>query len=118
MKTILIIEDESHDRNDIARILGNEGYKIHRSFGATDGIMIAERYLPDLILLDLFDKQKTLDTISRISSEPELLDIPLVAYTSIEDPNYLQELFVNGSDGFLRKPFSKKKSSDYCRDAA
>lgn len=107
MKTILIIEDEAQDSSDIVRILESAEYKVYRSLGVTDGLMIAERYLPDLILLDLSDEQKTLETISRISENPLLLCIPIIPVTSGGDPGYLQELIVKGADGFLLKPVIK-----------
>ena len=53
MRKILIIEDEKELNEGIAEILRFEGYTPLQSHNGYDGLKIAERDSPDLILCDI-----------------------------------------------------------------
>ena len=50
MKTILVIEDDSQTRENLAIILEMEGYHVVQGVDGAEGVDLARRENPDLIL--------------------------------------------------------------------
>jgi CheY-like chemotaxis protein len=53
MKKILVIEDEKSVRENIFTLLTEEGYQVFTSSNGDDGINVAKKELPDLIICDI-----------------------------------------------------------------
>ncbi len=106
MKSILIIEDNTDIRENIAEILNLAGYKTHTAENGKIGVETAERVVPDLILCDIM--MPVLDgygVLSIVNKKPVLADIPfifLTAKSGKEDFRYGMNL---GADDYITKPF-------------
>ena len=53
MKTILIIDDDTHIGNMLEEVLSKEGYRVSRAYSGTEALLVLSGIRPDLILLDL-----------------------------------------------------------------
>jgi len=53
MKKILIIEDEAEMRRNLATILKFEKFKVLEAEKGTDGVALAKKESPDLLLCDI-----------------------------------------------------------------
>ncbi|MFO1460229.1 MAG: response regulator transcription factor [Verrucomicrobiota bacterium] len=110
MKTILIIEDEKHTRENLCTILEMEGY---RAIGAVDGqagLELVARERPDLVLCDV--------TMPRLDGHGVLLklrtmpcgeSIPFIFLTAKSDRPDVRTGMNLGADDYLTKPASAEE---------
>ncbi|MBK8944623.1 MAG: response regulator [Ignavibacteriae bacterium] len=106
MDTILVVEDETHVRNNIIELLTYEGYKCLEAQDGLNAISILKNELPDLILTDLimpkingFEFFKMLKTMGLEKSIPFIF---LTARTDVESMHYAMQL---GADDYIVKPY-------------
>ncbi|WP_269520659.1 response regulator [Alteromonas sp. BMJM2] len=107
MNTVLIVEDETHIRRMISIALKAEGFKTKESGSVQDGLVLALKEKPELIILDLGlpdgDGKEILRRVRQTSSVPILV---LSARHSEDDK---VELLMSGANDYVSKPFSIKE---------
>ncbi|AET68734.1 response regulator with CheY-like receiver domain and winged-helix DNA-binding domain [Desulfosporosinus orientis DSM 765] len=110
MANILVIVDELKLQKDLRISLEREGFLVTSASGGEQGVEIAKKEKPDLIILDLalpllngFDVTKTL----RAHKDTEAIPIILLSSSSdVTDRIVALEL---GADDYLTKPFSPRE---------
>jgi two-component system KDP operon response regulator KdpE len=104
MAKILIIEDDLELLHLLRRKLEEDGYEVFAAQDGLDGLQLARKHKPHLILLDLMmprmDGWETCRGIRQISNAPILI---LTALNG--DANKVRGLDL-GADDYLTKPFS------------
>lgn len=103
--TILYIEDDKGSQRLVKRVLENQGYTVFVAGEGLEGISIAHREQPNLILMDI--NLPTMDgqeITTRLRSLPNFSDIPIVAVTANISPGSRQQALAAGCTGFLTKP--------------
>ena len=111
MPKILIIDDDSQNRDLASRILKRQGYDvIHVADGET-GVLMAEADAPDLILMDLaMPDMDGFEAARRIKSGPRTGDIPIIALTAYAAREVTQERAKEaGWDDFDTKPIDSRR---------
>lgn len=107
---ILVIEDEGDILEVIVYNLQREGWRVLSSRDGGDGLDIARRELPSLIVLDLM--LPTVDGIEicrRLKGDARTRDIAIVMVTAKgEESDVVLGLGV-GADDYMVKPFSPKE---------
>ncbi len=102
---ILYVEDNPDNRLLVRRILTVEGYTIVEAFDAHEGIDLARRELPDLILVDMNLPAMDGYTLTRHLREiPELRRVPIVAMTANVMHGDREKSLEAGCDGYIPKP--------------
>ena len=82
---MLIVDDDPKAVEILAAYLGEPGYTVLRAFGGKDGIGLALRELPDLLVLDLMMPEVSgFDVVEALKARPETAAIPIVVVTSKE----------------------------------
>ena len=109
-KTILLVEDNLHNRRIFAGILTHYGYTVREAVNGAEAVEMARSVTPDLILMDLsLPVLDRWEATRRIKADPELRSIPIIALTahamSGDDARALEA----GCDAYLSKPISPKK---------
>ena len=105
MKTILIIEDEPHTRENLATILQMEGYHAVTAANGRLGLAEAQRERPDLVLCDV--SMPELDgrgALSALRSDSLTADMPFIFLTAKGDRSDQREGMNLGADDYLAKP--------------
>jgi two-component system cell cycle response regulator DivK len=102
-KTVLIIDDNDHERHIFSSFLRFVGGTVLEARNGEEGLRMAQEHLPTLILLDL--SMPVLDgweTIRRLKQEPLTDWIPVIALTA----HHLEwgRLREAGFSGYLEKP--------------
>lgn len=105
-KIILSVEDNASNRKIIRDLLGKRGYKVIEATDGEEGIAMAEREKPDLILMDIqMPKISGYEAAKAIKSNPELKHIPIIAVTSYALNGDDQKAYESGCDDYISKPF-------------
>jgi two-component system alkaline phosphatase synthesis response regulator PhoP len=100
-KNVLIIDDDTDFVRAISGLLASAGYAVGSASNGRDGLDLAKRLLPDLILLDVMMTERTegFFTLQQIRSVPALRQTPVIVASSIYAD---QPLFkVNPEAGWL-----------------
>lgn len=107
MKTILVIEDEAATLKNLVLMLEMEGYKPLLASNGKQGITIARREVPDVILCDVsmpeMDGHGVLEALRR---DEKTVSIPFIFLTAKSDKKDLRAGMNLGADDYLTKPAS------------
>jgi len=104
MEKILIIDDESFIRENVARILGDEGYQVCQAANGGEAREQVASGEIDLALLDLnLGTENGIDILKVLKEiDPELLIIIITGYGSVESAVDSLKL---GAFHYMKKPF-------------
>ncbi|WP_394772023.1 response regulator [Mucilaginibacter sp.] len=105
-KKILIIEDNTDIRENIAEILELADYAVLEAGNGKIGVEVAIKELPDLVLCDIMMPE--LDgygVLYLLNKHPETMAIPLVFLTAKAEMADLRKGMDLGADDYLTKPF-------------
>jgi signal transduction histidine kinase/DNA-binding response OmpR family regulator len=104
-KTVLVIDDNHHDRKFLHRYLTGEGYNVVMAVNGKQGLQLAKEIVPDMITLDvMMPEMDGWETLVALKNDPFLLNIPVVMSSIIEDRHLAQTL---GAVDYLAKPVDK-----------
>ncbi|MBA3889163.1 MAG: response regulator [Gemmatimonadaceae bacterium] len=107
--TILLIEDNEDNRAVYTTILRYYGYDVIEAPSAEDGIDVARRVHPALILMDIgLPGIDGWEATRRLKGDPQTRSIPIVALTAHALPEHRAESFAAGCDGYLAKPIEPR----------
>lgn len=103
--TILYIEDDEASRVLIQRVLTHAGYRVLVASRALEGLDLAKKFRPDLILTDInLPDLSGREITVRLRSDPRLANVPIVAITAQIHSYERDKTFVAGVTGYLTKP--------------
>jgi CheY-like chemotaxis protein len=105
--SILAIEDNDDMREFLQRILERRGFRFLGAGDGVDGLELAMRERPDLILMDL--ALPTLDGYEAtrlLKTKPEFASIPIVAVTAHARAVDQERALEAGCDAYISKPYS------------
>ena len=105
-KKILIIDDEADVRNSLKMRLDADGFIVFAAEDGTEGVKVAEREVPDLIVLDIVMPQMDGYTcLKEIRRLPKIKDV-LVLMLSGKEEDKVRDLFAfQKISGYIEKPF-------------
>jgi CheY-like chemotaxis protein/two-component sensor histidine kinase len=115
--TVLVIDDDKAATDLVQVILQNEGYAVLKSFSGREGVEIATRERPDLILLDLIMPDTSgFNVAYQLKQIPATRAIPIVILTSMEIDDEMQEALGGYVSALMSKSAFTKK--DLLREIA
>jgi len=109
-KRILVVEDTEDNRQIIRDLLTSAGYDIVEAVTGEEGVAMAAKHRPDLILMDM--QLPVLDgyeATRRIKANPELATIPVIAVTSYALTGDEAKTREAGCNAYVAKPFSPRQ---------
>jgi CheY-like chemotaxis protein len=105
--TVLTIEDQADIRRLIRMTLEFKGYDVIEAGNGPDGLDLARRRRPDLILLDVMMPGMDGLTVSRtLLADPDLRRIPVVMLSALGAAGDIEAGKSTGVAEYLVKPFS------------
>ena len=106
-KKIVVIDDEQSVREVVQAYLEKDGYHVFVAENGSDGLALAERMKPALIVLDLMLPDVSGEEIcSEIRSRS---DVPILMLTAKASEEERVAGLVSGADDYLVKPFSPRE---------
>jgi DNA-binding response OmpR family regulator len=106
MKKILLIEDNPEIRENMAEILDLAGYEVLTSENGKEGVALAIKEKPNLILCDIM--MPVLDgygVLHMIQKNAELQNVPFIFLTAKSERNEIRKGMEMGADDYITKPF-------------
>ena len=114
-KKILLVEDEPDLRRFVAWALEAEGYAIFEASDAAEGLAIARRQMPDMILLDLrLPTHSGWRLLEDIKKSPRMAGIPVVLLTASAEVSHRSKAQAMGAAEYLVKPVSANDLKECC----
>jgi CheY-like chemotaxis protein len=91
-RTVLVIEDSMVQAVSLGQLLLKHGLGVLHASDGRSGVLIAQRYLPDAIILDLeMPHMNGLQACERLKSDPRTAQIPVLVLTQHADKAALIE---------------------------
>jgi signal transduction histidine kinase/CheY-like chemotaxis protein len=105
--TVLVIDDDAHARDLIARSLAGEGFAIVTAASGKEGLRLAREVKPVAITLDvMMPGADGWTVLAALKADPELAGIPVVMVTMVNDRNLGLAL---GAADYLTKPVDRER---------
>jgi len=114
---ILLIEDNEQNRYLTRFLLEQRGYVVEQAGNGIEGLEMASRLRPDLILLDIQLPGMDGHTVARkLKDSKATASIPIVAVTSYAMAGDRERCLEAGAEGYLEKPINPETFvDDVCR---
>jgi CheY-like chemotaxis protein len=108
--TVLVIDDDRAATDLVQVILENEGYRVLKAFQGKDGVELAAREHPDLIILDLIMPEVSgFHVAHQLKQIPATRSIPVIVLTSMDMDEDTKIQLGNYVSGLMSKSSFTKK---------
>jgi two-component system, cell cycle response regulator DivK len=105
--TILLIEDNAQNRYLTKFLLEKRGHEILEANTGRQGLELAAKVFPDLILLDVQLPGMDGHAVARaLKNDPALSAIPIIAVTSYAMAGDREKCLAAGAEGYIEKPIN------------
>lgn len=107
MRSILIIEDDINLLEGLEMFLEMEGFRTIGTVNGRDGIALARRHNPDLVLTNFqMPGADGLEVLREIREYSDTRETPVIFTTANNSPSVRQRALASGADVCLMKPFT------------
>jgi len=104
---ILVIDDEETTVQLIAILLERRDYKVVKAYSAEEGLRLAYRHQPDLVLLDIMmPDMDGWDVCKRLR---EMSDVPIIFLTARDETADIVKGLEMGADDYVVKPYNNEE---------
>lgn len=106
-KSILVVDDDSETVAYLSRLFA-ESFIVFTANNATDGLKLAGKQVPDIIISDInMDGVSGIGFCINIKEDPNLSHIPVILLTGNSAQQTRLEGLEGGADDYITKPFDK-----------
>jgi two-component system, cell cycle response regulator DivK len=113
MASILIVEDHPANLKLARLILESAGYAVIAAENAADGLALARKEAPALILMDIqLPGMDGLAATRELKGDPATAPIPVIALTAFAMHGDAVKIRAAGCDGYVAKPFRRASLLD------
>jgi CheY-like chemotaxis protein len=108
---VLVIDDDDVNRIVLKKLFEKERIDTLLAESGTEGIALARRHEPALILLDIFmPEDDGFDILARLKKDKILADIPVCIFSILEDREKIKKAYSMGACAYITKPFDMKET--------
>ena len=109
MKKILVVEDVDFNRELVVQLLEDK-YHVIEAVNGQEGVELAGRESPDLILMDLsLPVMDGWEATRRLKADDDLRSIPVIALTAHAMAGDEEKALAAGCDDYLIKPLDEEE---------
>jgi len=114
-KPIVLVIDDNRDIQKLVAELLNTEYNIITASNGKEGVRIAAKYVPDLIICDvMMPVMDGLECCRHIKNEVSTSHIPVLMLTACSMDEQRVQGYDSGADGYLSKPFNSNVLKSRC----
>jgi CheY-like chemotaxis protein len=107
---VLIVEDTHTVASLMKEYLENKGYEVYMAHNGLEGLNLAKKQLPDLILMDvMMPVMDGMEATRQIRADKSLENVPVIALTALAMPGDRERCFAAGMTDYLSKPIQFKE---------
>ncbi len=111
--SILVVEDDETIRTNLIQLLSFEGYKAEGAADGDEGLQIAVKNRPDLIICDVaMPKMDGFQVLESLRQEPDISEVPFLFLTARSSRQDIRHGMTLGADDYITKPFSDSEILD------
>lgn len=115
-KPCVLVIDDTADIRTLVRTLLKDDYTVLEASGGKQGIRLATKYIPDLIICDvMMPDLGGMECCRRLKEETSTSHIPVLMLTACSLDEQRAEGYESGADGYLSKPFDAGVLRAMCR---
>ena len=104
MAKILFVEDEPTLQKELNEILTQEGFEILAAVDGEEGLEVAKKEKPGLILLDLIlPKKDGFEVLKELKADEDMKNIPVIVLTNLEGMGDVEKALELGATTYLVK---------------
>ena len=104
---ILIVDDEETTVQLISILLERRNYKPIKAYSAEEGLRLAYRHQPDLVLLDIM--MPDMDGWEVCKRLREMSDVPIIFLTARDETTDIVKGLEMGADDYVVKPYNNEE---------
>jgi len=109
-KTILYVEDNEYNRKIVRQLFSRTSYRLIEAADGEDGVAMAKKELPNLILMDVqLPKMSGLDATRALKADASTSQIPVIVITSFAMSGDRERAAEAGATSYLAKPYSPRE---------
>ena len=106
--TVLYIDDEPMNLTLVRKLLGRFGYTLLEAIDAKNGLQMALRNRPDVILMDMnMPEIGGLEATKIFKEHPDLHFVPIIGLTADTSEELRRQATAAGCEAHLHKPISR-----------
>lgn len=106
---ILLVDDEPDILEFVSYNLLREGFQVQTASNGNEALVIAEQFLPHLVLLDvMMPEMDGMETCRRMRQMPQLQNTMIVFLSALGEDESQLAGFDNGADDYITKPVKVK----------
>lgn len=106
--TVLVIDDNADIRNYVKALLASE-YRVLDAAEGTEGIRLAMKHVPDVVVLDvMMPGMDGVECCRRLKGELQTCHIPVILLTACSLDEQRVQGYDGGADSYISKPFSSQ----------
>jgi CheY-like chemotaxis protein len=107
-RNILVIEDQTDVRENIAELLDLSNYSIKTAVNGKEGIKSALESPPDLVLCDIMmPEMDGYEVLYLLSKNPKTASVPFIFLTAKAERSDFRKIMNMGADDYITKPFEE-----------
>ena len=105
--TVLVMEDDTAIRATLIDILELNGYGVIHATNGPDGVALAQRHRPDVILTDIaMPGLNGFEVIRTLHADERTRSIPIIIVSASVEPEKMRQGMDLGAEDFIVKPFT------------
>lgn len=107
---VLLVEDNPANLTLMQYLLQASGYTTLTATDGRQGVDVAQRESPDVILMDLqLPIMSGYEAARLVKADPALRDVPIIAVTAFAMVGDRDKILARGFDGYIAKPITPER---------
>jgi CheY-like chemotaxis protein len=109
-RKVLVVDDIPENRAVVVDLLVSLGFEVIEAANGEDGLEMAQRLRPDLILMDIaMPKLDGLEVTRRLRQQPDFGEVPIIALSASVSESDSEQCLAAGMNAFIPKPLEVDK---------
>ena len=102
---ILVIDDHLETLSIIQRVLQQHGYHVLATVSPVEGIAIAKKELPDMVMVDgMMPEMSGWEVCRDLRADPDLAELRIIMFSAVSEAEQKLAGFDAGADDYMTKP--------------
>ncbi len=115
---ILVVDDQKSNRDLLRTLLTNTGFEVKEAENGKEAVDLFAGWSPHAVLMDLrLPVMDGYEAARQIKSTDIGRHVPVIAVTASAFKNSEEQVFADGMDGFVSKPFEPEELFDVLKQA-